>query len=72
MVPELAQELTVWTEGKPIFDQLQSLESRLSNTYKDLDSNAKEKPHVDDIIAEIRVLAVTFSCHLPLKLLYLC
>uniref|UniRef100_A0A0N5AJ27 Cytosolic purine 5'-nucleotidase n=1 Tax=Syphacia muris TaxID=451379 RepID=A0A0N5AJ27_9BILA len=54
VVPELAQELTVWTEGKPLFDKLRNLESRLSNMYKDLDSNSKEKPMVDDIISEIR------------------
>lgn len=54
IVPELAQELTVWTEGRPLFEKLSSLESRLSNMYKGLDSNAKHRPEVDDIISEIR------------------
>ncbi|VDO25163.1 unnamed protein product [Onchocerca flexuosa] len=46
VVPELARELTVWTERKPLFEKLKLLDSELADVYKNLDSNSKEKPSI--------------------------
>lgn len=54
VIPELAQELTVWTERRPLFEHLAYLDSVLADVYKDLDSNAKEKPSINKIIDAIR------------------
>uniref|UniRef100_A0A915CCE4 Cytosolic purine 5-nucleotidase n=1 Tax=Parascaris univalens TaxID=6257 RepID=A0A915CCE4_PARUN len=57
VVPELTQELTVWTERKPLFKRLNALESLLADAYRDLDSNAKEKPVITSIIEAIKSLS---------------
>ncbi|KAM3725681.1 Cytosolic purine 5'-nucleotidase [Dirofilaria immitis] len=56
VVPELAHELTVWTERKPLFEKLKLLDSELADVYKNLDSNSKEKPSIVHIVDAITLL----------------
>uniref|UniRef100_A0A1I7V938 Cytosolic purine 5'-nucleotidase n=1 Tax=Loa loa TaxID=7209 RepID=A0A1I7V938_LOALO len=56
VVPELAHELTVWTERKPLFEKLTLLDSELADAYKNLDSNSKEKPSIVHIVDAITLL----------------
>ncbi|CAB3400206.1 unnamed protein product [Caenorhabditis bovis] len=56
VVPELINELTVWTDSKPLFEQLGSLETSLADIYKHLDGAARHKPVVKDIVDQIRKL----------------
>ncbi|VDM42249.1 unnamed protein product [Toxocara canis] len=57
VIPELTQELMVWTERKPLFERLNTLECLLADAYKDLDSNAKEKPVITTIMEAIKSLS---------------
>lgn len=54
VVPELDQELTVWTDRKPLFDQLATFENMLADYYKHLDASSTEKPQVSNVVQEIR------------------
>ena len=49
VVPELNKELHVWTDKRRLFDKLESLEYRLGETYKNLDSSTSEKPDITSI-----------------------
>uniref|UniRef100_A0A0R3S2U5 Cytosolic purine 5'-nucleotidase n=1 Tax=Elaeophora elaphi TaxID=1147741 RepID=A0A0R3S2U5_9BILA len=59
VVPELARELTVWTERKPLFEKLTLLDSELADVYKNLDSNSKEKPSIVHIVDAITFQLLT-------------
>ncbi|CAF4801749.1 unnamed protein product [Pieris macdunnoughi] len=54
IVPELVQELHVWTDKCQLFAQLQNLDIQLGDMYKDLDSSTKEKPDISKLRAAIR------------------
>lgn len=54
IVPELVQELHVWTDKCQLFAELQKFDCMLSDVYKNLDSSAKEKPDITKIRASIR------------------
>ncbi|XP_063705231.1 cytosolic purine 5'-nucleotidase isoform X2 [Culicoides brevitarsis] len=54
IVPELVQELHVWTDKCQLFTELQKFDCMLSDVYKNLDSSAKEKPDITKIRASIR------------------
>ncbi|XP_053678923.1 cytosolic purine 5'-nucleotidase [Anopheles nili] len=54
IVPELVQELHVWTDKCQLFAQLQQLDVRLGDLYKNLDSSAKEKPDIRSVRTAIR------------------
>ncbi|VVC94078.1 unnamed protein product [Leptidea sinapis] len=54
IVPELVQELHVWTDKCQLFAQLQNLDIQLGDMYKDLDSSTKEKPDISKLRASIR------------------
>ncbi|CAG5028316.1 unnamed protein product [Parnassius apollo] len=54
IVPELVQELHVWTDKCQLFAQLQNLDVQLGDMYKDLDSSTKEKPDISKLRASIR------------------
>ena len=54
VVPELNQELDVWTARHDKFEKLKGLEIALSDVYKDLDSNCKEKPDITSIRRAIK------------------
>ncbi|CAH2047138.1 unnamed protein product, partial [Iphiclides podalirius] len=54
IVPELVQELHVWTDKCQLFAQLQNLDVQLGDMYKDLDSSTKEKPDISKLRMSIR------------------
>ncbi|XP_065339747.1 cytosolic purine 5'-nucleotidase isoform X1 [Cloeon dipterum] len=54
VVPELVQELHVWTDKCNLFQELQALDVRLGDMYKNLDSSAKEKPDISKLRQAIR------------------
>ncbi|XP_013192936.1 cytosolic purine 5'-nucleotidase isoform X2 [Amyelois transitella] len=54
IVPELVQELHVWTDKCSLFAQLQTLDVQLGDMYKDLDSSTKEKPDISKLRMAIR------------------
>lgn len=54
IVPELVQELHVWTDKCQLFTELQALDVMLGETYKNLDSSTKEKPDISNLRASIR------------------
>ncbi|XP_075222178.1 5' nucleotidase B isoform X2 [Lycorma delicatula] len=54
IVPELVQELHVWTDKCQLFAELQSLDIMLGEMYKNLDSSTKEKPDISKLRTSIR------------------
>uniref|UniRef100_A0A1Q3FUY5 Putative cytosolic purine 5'-nucleotidase n=1 Tax=Culex tarsalis TaxID=7177 RepID=A0A1Q3FUY5_CULTA len=54
IVPELVQELHVWTDKCQLFAELQRLDVKLGDLYKNLDSSAKEKPDISSVRTAIR------------------
>ncbi|XP_073833148.1 5' nucleotidase B isoform X3 [Musca autumnalis] len=54
VVPELVQELHVWTDKCQFFAELQQLDCQLGEMYKNLDSSNKEKPDISKLRASIR------------------
>ncbi|XP_026683239.1 cytosolic purine 5'-nucleotidase-like, partial [Diaphorina citri] len=54
IIPELVQELHVWTDKCQLFSELQALDVRLGEMYKNLDSSTKEKPDISKLRASIR------------------
>eukprot|EP00914_Ancora_sagittata_P010838 GHVO01021141.1.p1 GENE.GHVO01021141.1~~GHVO01021141.1.p1 ORF type:complete len:568 (+),score=36.78 GHVO01021141.1:68-1705(+) len=49
VIPEMAQELMVWTSKQELFQRLQHLDAILSAIYRDLDSSHKEAPDITRI-----------------------
>lgn len=54
IIPELVQELHVWTDKCQLFAELQRLDVKLGDLYKNLDSSAKEKPDISSVRTAIR------------------
>ncbi|XP_057658670.1 cytosolic purine 5'-nucleotidase isoform X2 [Diorhabda carinulata] len=54
IVPELVRELHVWTDKCQLFEELQGLDIKLGEMYKNLDSSTKEKPDISKVRAAIR------------------
>ncbi|TDG40954.1 hypothetical protein AWZ03_012624 [Drosophila navojoa] len=54
IVPELVRELNVWTEECQLFAELQNLDIKLGDLYRDLDSSAKVKPDISQLRTCIR------------------
>lgn len=54
IVPELVQELHVWTDKCQFFAELQNLDVVLGDLYKNLDSSTYEKPDISKVRASIR------------------
>ncbi|XP_070540227.1 cytosolic purine 5'-nucleotidase-like isoform X2 [Ptychodera flava] len=54
VVPELARELQVWTEKRDLFATLQSLDSKLADLYKNLDSTSDVRPDISSIKKDIQ------------------
>uniref|UniRef100_A0A1A9WVU3 Cytosolic purine 5'-nucleotidase n=1 Tax=Glossina brevipalpis TaxID=37001 RepID=A0A1A9WVU3_9MUSC len=54
VIPELVQELYVWTDKCQFFNDLQELHNNLGDVFKNLDSSAKEKPDISNIRDSIR------------------
>ncbi|ESO93154.1 hypothetical protein LOTGIDRAFT_190218 [Lottia gigantea] len=43
-VPEISQELMVWTEKRSLFSKLEKLDCKIGEMYKNLDSSCESKP----------------------------
>ncbi|XP_071449010.1 cytosolic purine 5'-nucleotidase isoform X2 [Hetaerina americana] len=54
IVPELVQELHVWTDKCHLFAELQGLDVMLGDMYKNLDSSTLEKPDISKLRNSIR------------------
>ncbi|XP_069756532.1 5'-nucleotidase, cytosolic IIa isoform X3 [Narcine bancroftii] len=54
VIPELAQELHVWTDKSTLFEELQSLDVFLAELYKHLDSSSNERPDISAIQRRIK------------------
>ncbi|XP_039217672.1 cytosolic purine 5'-nucleotidase isoform X1 [Crotalus tigris] len=54
VIPELAQELHVWTDKSCLFEELQSLDIFLAELYKHLDSSSNERPDISSIQRRIK------------------
>ena len=54
VVPELTQELDVWTMEQEKFEHLKSLEVQLAEKYKDLDSNTVGKIDISQLRKDIK------------------
>ncbi|XP_062570936.1 cytosolic purine 5'-nucleotidase-like isoform X2 [Saccostrea cucullata] len=54
VVPELAQELLVWTKKKALFEQLEDLDMQIGEMYRYLDSESETKPDISNINRLIR------------------
>ncbi|XP_077991961.1 cytosolic purine 5'-nucleotidase-like isoform X2 [Glandiceps talaboti] len=54
VVPELAQELHVWTDKRDNFATLQSLDLKLADLYKNLDSDSDIRPDISSIKRDIQ------------------
>ncbi|KAL9872614.1 cytosolic purine 5'-nucleotidase isoform X1 [Glossina fuscipes] len=54
VIPELVQELHVWTDKCQFFAELQQLDCKLGEMFKNLDSSAKEKPDISNVRGSIR------------------
>ncbi|XP_022259099.2 cytosolic purine 5'-nucleotidase-like isoform X1 [Canis lupus familiaris] len=54
VIPELAQELHVWTVKSALFEELQSLDIFLAELYKHLDSSSNERPDISSIQRRIK------------------
>uniref|UniRef100_A0AAY4EZJ3 Cytosolic purine 5'-nucleotidase n=1 Tax=Denticeps clupeoides TaxID=299321 RepID=A0AAY4EZJ3_9TELE len=54
VIPELAQELHVWTEKSSLFEELQGLDIFLAELYKHLDSSSNERPDISAIQRRVK------------------
>jgi len=54
IVPELKDELGVWTNKKDLFEKLQTYDHELSELYLHMDSSNKDRPNVDKVKRSIQ------------------
>ncbi|XP_031434853.1 5'-nucleotidase, cytosolic IIa isoform X1 [Clupea harengus] len=54
VIPEMAQELHVWTDKSALFEELQSLDIFLAELYKHLDSSSNERPDISSLQRRIK------------------
>ncbi|CAI9584249.1 unnamed protein product [Staurois parvus] len=54
VVPELAKELSIWTEKSELFNELKSLDIFLAELYQDMDSSSSEHPNISKIQKQIQ------------------
>lgn len=62
VIPELAQELYVWTSRKTLYNRLQNLDAILSDMYRNLDSASPYSPNISNVQEAIRVCMISVSC----------
>ncbi|XP_022097681.1 cytosolic purine 5'-nucleotidase-like isoform X2 [Acanthaster planci] len=64
VVPEIAQELTVWTEKRALFEKLEELDSILADQYKELDSSTELVPDISKVRKAIQQVTHEMDmCH---------
>jgi len=54
IIPELKDELNVWTSKKDLFEKLQGYDQQLSELYRYMDSSNKDRPNVQKIKRSIQ------------------
>ncbi|XP_071090356.1 cytosolic purine 5'-nucleotidase-like [Haliotis cracherodii] len=54
IVPEITQELQVWTHKQSLFSKLEELDCKIGEIYKNLDSSSQVKPDISQIQTSIR------------------
>ncbi|KRZ09490.1 Cytosolic purine 5'-nucleotidase, partial [Trichinella zimbabwensis] len=54
VVPELVQELHVWTERRGLFTRLQNLDIQLGAAFKNMDSSSEIRPDIREIRESMR------------------
>jgi 5'-nucleotidase len=54
VVPELNQELSVWTGRRPLFEKLGELDAQMAELYRNLDGNTRSKPEISNILNAIK------------------
>ncbi|XP_041368347.1 cytosolic purine 5'-nucleotidase-like isoform X2 [Gigantopelta aegis] len=54
VIPELSEELIVWTDRSQLYNQIENLERVLAAIYKNLDSSTDEKPDITKIQQSLR------------------
>ncbi|TWW58623.1 cytosolic purine 5'-nucleotidase isoform X2 [Takifugu flavidus] len=54
VIPELAQELHVWTDKSSLFEELQGLDIFLAELYKHLDSSSNERPDISALQSRVK------------------
>eukprot|EP00058_Branchiostoma_floridae_P023526 XP_002609016.1 hypothetical protein BRAFLDRAFT_114849 [Branchiostoma floridae] len=54
VVPELAQELHVWTDKQDLFSRLQNFDKLLADVYRELDSRSKDIPDISSLQKAIK------------------
>uniref|UniRef100_A0A4W5QYI3 Cytosolic purine 5'-nucleotidase n=1 Tax=Hucho hucho TaxID=62062 RepID=A0A4W5QYI3_9TELE len=54
VIPELAQELHVWTDKSSLFEELQGLDIFLAELYKHLDSSSNERPDISALQRRVK------------------
>jgi len=57
VIPEMSQELHVWTDKRSLYNRLQNLDAVLGDLYRNLDSSAKEKPDTSSVQHAMREVA---------------
>ncbi|KAK6034616.1 hypothetical protein COOONC_27879, partial [Cooperia oncophora] len=57
VVPELDHELTVWTDRRPLFEQLTQLDNTLADIYKHLDASSKSKPQIHSVLQQVKCIS---------------
>lgn len=55
VIPELEQEIFIWTTKGDLFDKLDALETELSLAYLNLDSSSTTAPNTKKIQADLMV-----------------
>ncbi|XP_071793099.1 cytosolic purine 5'-nucleotidase-like isoform X1 [Asterias amurensis] len=64
VIPEIAQELTVWTEKRTLFEKLEDLDSALADQYKNLDSSTEMVPDISKVRKAIQQVTHEMDmCH---------
>lgn len=53
-IPELAQELHVWTSKKTLYNRLQNLDAVLSDIYRNMDSSSDYNPDISKVQGALR------------------
>lgn len=56
IVPEITQELKVWTSKRSLFDKLDEYDAEIAEEYRNLDSSSKEQPDISSYKEKIRAV----------------
>ena len=54
VVPELSQELHIWSDNRDVYDKVRALDDVISEAYQNLDSSSKDVVDIRNIKKEFR------------------